>query len=40
MSLYNNPLIRKEVLEYREFQDNIAKESIKKNTLIVLPTAL
>lgn len=40
MSLYNNPLIRKEVLEYREFQDNIARESIKRNTLIVLPTAL
>ncbi len=40
MSLYNNPLIKREILEYREFQDNIAKESIKKNTLIVLPTAL
>ena len=35
-----NPLIRRELLEEREYQLKIAKESIDKNTLVVLPTAL
>ncbi|MFN4133515.1 MAG: helicase-related protein, partial [Candidatus Hadarchaeales archaeon] len=35
-----NPLLRKELLEEREYQVNIAKEAVRKNTLVVLPTAL
>ena len=35
-----NPLVRNEVLEERAYQLRIAEEAVKKNTLVVLPTAL
>ncbi len=35
-----NPLIREDLLEKREYQLKIADEAIKRNTLVVLPTAL
>ncbi|MFH1821089.1 MAG: helicase-related protein [Methanobacteriota archaeon] len=35
-----NPLVRAEVLEERAYQFKIAEEAIKRNTLVVLPTAL
>ncbi len=34
-----NPLVRKEVIEEREFQTNIAEIAKERNTLVVLPTA-
>ena len=36
----NHPLIRKDVLEDREYQANIAGSSLRKSTLVVLPTGL
>lgn len=33
-------LLRDDLIEFREYQDNIALKSIEKNTLIVIPTAL
>jgi len=38
--LFQNPLLRSYVLERRDYQINIAKEALQKNTLVVLPTAL
>jgi Fanconi anemia group M protein len=38
--LLENPLLRKELLEERAYQLNIAQEALRKNTLVVLPTAL
>jgi len=35
-----NPLVRREALEEREYQLRIAGEAVKRNTLVVLPTAL
>lgn len=35
-----NPLLSKKVVEPREYQINLYKESLKQNTLIVLPTGL
>ncbi|MGQ9788374.1 MAG: helicase-related protein [Candidatus Hadarchaeaceae archaeon] len=35
-----NPLVRTEALEERSYQLRIAEEAIKRNTLVVLPTAL
>lgn len=35
-----NPLMREEALEQRAYQLGVAGEAIKKNTLVVLPTAL
>ena len=35
-----NPIVRTEVLEERTYQSNIAREAIRRNTLVVLPTAL
>ncbi|MGC8816987.1 MAG: helicase-related protein [Candidatus Hadarchaeum sp.] len=35
-----NPLVRAEALEARAYQLRIAEEAIKRNTLVVLPTAL
>lgn len=35
-----NPLVRAEALEERAYQLRIAEEAIKRNTLVVLPTAL
>ncbi|MEW5995332.1 MAG: DEAD/DEAH box helicase family protein, partial [Candidatus Zixiibacteriota bacterium] len=35
-----NPLLRKELIQQRDYQENIASEAVKKNTLVVLPTAL
>ena len=33
-------LLRDDLIEFREYQDNIALKSVDKNTLIVIPTAL
>jgi len=35
-----NPLVRREALEERDYQFRIAEEAVKRNTLVVLPTAL
>jgi len=35
-----NPLVRAEALEERPYQSKIAEEAVKRNTLVVLPTAL
>jgi len=35
-----NPLVRKEAFEERDYQFRITEEAIKRNTLVVLPTAL
>lgn len=35
-----NPLVREEALEKRAYQLGVAEEAIKRNTLVVLPTAL
>ncbi|HEX5673522.1 MAG TPA: helicase-related protein, partial [Nitrososphaeraceae archaeon] len=36
----NHPLIRKNLLQLREYQKNISNRALSKNTLIILPTAL
>lgn len=36
----NHPLIKKNLIEYRSYQDNIVKSARYKNTMIILPTAL
>jgi Fanconi anemia group M protein len=33
-------LLRDDLIEFREYQDNIALKAVEKNTLIVIPTAL
>lgn len=38
--LLDNPLLRKEMLDERAYQLNIALKSVNRNTLVVLPTAL
>lgn len=38
--LLENPLLRHELLERREYQLNIAEEATKRNVLVILPTAL
>jgi len=37
---YNHPLLRKNSLRYREYQENISNSALNKNTLVILPTAL
>src|SRR6056297_2071080 len=36
----NHPLLVKDKIRFRKYQNNIAKVAAKKNTLVVLPTAL
>jgi Fanconi anemia group M protein len=36
----NHPLLRKNVLQFREYQKNISSHALRKNTLVILPTAL
>ena len=36
----NHPLLRKNVLQSREYQKNISRHALTKNTLVILPTAL
>lgn len=36
----NHPLIRKNILQFREYQKNISSLAMIKNTLVILPTAL
>lgn len=36
----NHPLLRKNILQFREYQKNISSFALNKNTLIILPTAL
>jgi Fanconi anemia group M protein len=36
----NHPLLRKNVLQSREYQKNISRNALSKNTLVILPTAL
>ncbi len=38
MAYFNHPLLKKDTLEYRVYQDELAKKAAKKNTLLVLPT--
>ncbi|MEW6592584.1 MAG: helicase-related protein [Candidatus Hadarchaeota archaeon] len=40
LNLMENPLLRKELIQQRDYQNSIASEAVKKNTLVVLPTAL
>jgi ERCC4-related helicase len=36
----NNPLIRKNSVEFRKYQSNISQSAFNRNTLVILPTAL
>jgi len=36
----NHPLLRKNILQFREYQKNISSYALNKNTLVILPTAL
>jgi ERCC4-related helicase len=36
----NHPLLRKNLLQFREYQNNISSFALNKNTLVILPTAL
>jgi ERCC4-related helicase len=36
----NHPLLRKNILQFREYQKNISTTALRKNTLVILPTAL
>jgi Fanconi anemia group M protein len=36
----NHPLLRKNILQFREYQKNISGNALDKNTLVILPTAL
>lgn len=36
----NHPLLRKNVLQFRQYQKNISSHALSKNTLVILPTAL
>jgi len=38
--MMENPLVRKELIQPRTYQTNMAAEAVKSNTLVVLPTAL
>jgi len=40
MSYYNHPLLKKDVIEYREYQVKIAKKGVGRSLLVVLPTGL
>ncbi|MBC7114518.1 MAG: DEAD/DEAH box helicase [Archaeoglobi archaeon] len=40
MSYYNHPLLKRDVIEYREYQVNIAKKASRRSLLVVLPTGL
>jgi ERCC4-related helicase len=37
---FNHPLLRKNIIHFREYQKNIANAAVTKNTLVILPTAL
>ncbi len=39
-NILENPILRRELIEEREYQLKIAEEAIKKNVLVILPTAL
>lgn len=36
----NHPLLRRNILQFREYQKNISSHALSKNTLVILPTAL
>ena len=36
----NHPLLRNNILQFREYQKNISSHALSKNTLVILPTAL
>ena len=36
----NHPLLRNNLLQFREYQKNISSFALNKNTLVILPTAL
>jgi len=40
MSYFNHPLLRKNLLRFREYQEIISNSALNKNTLVILPTAL
>ncbi|CAN5642240.1 hypothetical protein BH18THE1_BH18THE1_05830 [soil metagenome] len=40
MSYFNHPLLRKNFLLFREYQEIISNSALNKNTLVILPTAL
>src|SRR6058998_1025757 len=37
---FNHPLLRRNVLQFREYQKMIANSAMTKNTMVILPTAL
>ncbi len=37
---FNHPLLRTNILHFREYQKNIANSAMTRNTLVILPTAL
>jgi ERCC4-related helicase len=37
---FTHPLLRKNILHFREYQKNIIESALNKNTLVILPTAL
>ncbi|HSA72545.1 MAG TPA: helicase-related protein [Nitrososphaeraceae archaeon] len=40
MSYFSHPLLRKNFLRFREYQEIISNSALNKNTLVILPTAL
>jgi ERCC4-related helicase len=36
----NHPLLRKNIVQFREYQKNISNRALNRNTLVILPTAL
>ena len=37
---FNHPLIKKDCIEFRSYQNNISESVRNKNSLVILPTAL
>jgi ERCC4-related helicase len=37
---FNGPFLKKDVIHYRHYQDNIVKKCKDKNNLVILPTGL
>jgi ERCC4-like helicases len=37
---FNHPLLRRNILQFREYQKMIANSAMTKNTMVILPTAL
>ena len=37
---FNHPILKKDILQFREYQKDISNSALNKNTLVILPTAL